>query len=111
MLSKIGREYKVHAGFRIKQAAVKAYGRVDLSEMAHSPLRLEIDVCRPSWKCKTKGKTDQFVKRDLDNFTKAVCDALMETIKLDDSQIVELYMRKVDWVGEAESTVLRLIFL
>ena len=52
-------------------------------------VRLEIICTRP------KKPTNPYPSRsDLDNYGKAICDALNEVVWKDDSQIVDLYMTK-----------------
>lgn len=60
------------------------------------PIKLTIDVCRPSWRGKSKAKREHYVRPDLDNFIKLTIDAVFKALGLDDSAVVDLTARKVE---------------
>lgn len=93
-----------------RMAAMKLYKQVDLSEWIGWPIEIQIDVCRPSWRGKSKATRNKFVRPDLGNFLKLAEDSVMEALCLDDSAVVELRMRKCE-TESAVRTDVRLRFV
>ncbi len=108
--SKVGREYSNLVSLFVRKQLGEYLQDKYFSKQVHRPIRLELYFHKPSWHCVTKGKTHQFIKRDLDNFVKAVQDSLFESMGLDDSCIVELRVKKVG-KSDRERTHVRLWFL
>jgi Holliday junction resolvase RusA-like endonuclease len=79
-----------------------------LRKQKNRALKLELYFYRPTWHCTTKKLSQQFKKEDISNKIKAIEDSFMKAIGLDDSQIVELIVKKVEDPNAVESTFIRL---
>lgn len=77
-----------------RKAAQDAFQITNLSFLKGWPLKLEIEVCRPSWTGKTRAALGKWIRPDVSNFVKAIEDAMMKAYSLDDAAVVELHVRK-----------------
>lgn len=94
----------------ISRAALIHFKGVPLAELKGYPIKLEIHICRPSWRAKAKSKNHLYVRPDLTNFFKAAEDSLFRALGLDDSAVVEFIGKKVEEPGH-DKTRLHLEFL
>ncbi len=94
----------------IKLEARKTFKTDDLSSLKGFPLRLEIDVCRPTWMGKTKATKHKMVRPDLDNFCKQIFDLLKPSLGLEDSAVKEFTIRKAE-IDKDPHVIIRLDFI
>ena len=86
------------------------------AELITGPVILYIDVCKPLLKSFSKRQTEAAVRRevlpigrpDVDNYAKGIKDALNGIMYKDDSQIVELNVRK--YYAEVPKVVVKIIW-
>lgn len=102
-------QWDIQAQNKVSAKAFWVFGKSDLSAFVGLPVSLEIDVCRPTWRGKTKAKKHLYVRPDLDNYCKSCIDAVFSALKLDDCAVVEMHVRKIE--SPNERTVVRLKFI
>lgn len=106
--ARIGRQWSAHCARLIHNEMLRSYGVISLASLRGFPIEFSYEVMRPSWRAKSG--SGLFVRPDLGNFEKALCDSVMEALNLDDSAIVAIHAFKLEASGP-ERTLVRIKFL